>query len=270
MIRVSRPVARTAIALVTGAALLGSTGNVALADDWSITYSKFGAGAGAKMSVLGSAKISKKVLQLTDTSGAAEAGAAWTLPSVDPAQSFSTDFTANLSGAPGCNADGLSFTVQSQGPDALGQYGEGIGYGGISPALSVELDDFQNAGDPDNNHVAIALNGDQMNPVATSQRLPFNLYGSGDFHVHITHEAKFDSGVPDPRVRVWVWQNGPMPTDPTTEATLTEPLGTILGNKPAYVGSPAARLRATKTPSCPTGRSGRCRPIRSSPTPRSI
>lgn len=234
MMHISRLVARGTTALAVSAVLVWATCGSVSANDWSLTYKKFS--ADSKISLVGSAKISKKALELTDASDVAEAGAAWAQPSVDPAQSFSTDFTANFSSAQRCNADGLTFTIQSQGPDAVGRYGEGIGYGGISPALSVELDDFQNAWDPDNNHVAIALNGDEENPIVTPQTLPFSLYGSGDFHVHITYQAPFDSGVQQPMIRVWVWQDGDMPVEPTTEATLTEPLGTVLGGKPAYVG----------------------------------
>jgi hypothetical protein len=240
MMRTGRRVARGTITLVVSAALLWTTCDAALANDWSLTYKKFS--ASSKLSLVGSAKISKKLLELTDASGDAEAGAAWAEPSVDPAESFSTDFTANLSGANGCSADGLSFTIQSQGPDAIGRFGEGIGYEGISPALSVEFDDFQNAWDPDNNHVAIALNGDEKNPIATPQTLPVSLYGGGPFHVHITYQAPFDSGVQHPTIKVWAWRDGDMPADPTTQATLADaaPLGTVLQGNPAYVGFTAA------------------------------
>jgi len=234
MLHIRRLIAHGTTALAVSAVLVGATCGTASANDWSLTFKKFS--ADSKISLVGSAKISKKALELTDSSDVAEAGAAWAQPSVDPAESFSTDFTANLSSALRCNADGLTFTIQSQGPDAVGQYGEGIGYGGISPALTVELDDFQNSWDPDNNHVAIALNGDEQNPIAAPQTLPFSLYGSGDFHVHITYQAPFDSHVQQPTIRVWVWQTGDMPAEPTTEAILADPLGTVLGGKPAYVG----------------------------------
>src|SRR5690349_21648092 len=86
MFRIRWRAARGTMALVASATLLvGTTYDIAFADDWSLMYNKFA--AGAKLSFAGSAKVTKKVLELTDSSADAEAGAAWALPSVDPAES---------------------------------------------------------------------------------------------------------------------------------------------------------------------------------------
>ena len=87
---------------------------------------------------------------------------------IDSDTSFSTtfDFRINdLDAAFGIEdyrgADGLVFLVQSQGPDALGPGGVGLGNLGISPSVGVEFDTFQNSSvqDESGNHIGINLNG---------------------------------------------------------------------------------------------------------------
>lgn len=75
-------------------------------------------------------------------------------------------------------SDGLAFVIHrdARGTVALGNLGEGLGYGNnptygdilarIFPSLAVEFDTYQNAFDPHGNHVAITLNGDVANHLA--------------------------------------------------------------------------------------------------------
>lgn len=60
-------------------------------------------------------------------------------------------------------ADGLSFIVYDSDTVQLGGTGEGVGYSGIDKSVVVEFDVYPNSGspvyDPDGNHVAIMLNG---------------------------------------------------------------------------------------------------------------
>lgn len=54
-------------------------------------------------------------------------------------------------------ADGITFVIQKQGPEALGLFGRGIGYNGIRDALAIEFDTFVNPqnSDPPTNHLAV-------------------------------------------------------------------------------------------------------------------
>ena len=57
-------------------------------------------------------------------------------------------------------ADGLVFVVQSAG-NALGRFGDGIGYAGITSSIGVEFDTWYNGDhrDPNSNHIGIDING---------------------------------------------------------------------------------------------------------------
>ena len=63
---------------------------------------------------------------------------------------FSLDYTTSL-------ADGLAFVIQTNDSKA-GAFGEGIGYGNISPSLAIEFDNYRNA-EPNGNHIGVMLNG---------------------------------------------------------------------------------------------------------------
>lgn len=74
--------------------------------------------------------------------------------------SFSTHFQFRISDPGGeGTADGIVFAIAPD-PESLGGIGLDIGYGGISPSLGVEFDDWYNVFDPNGNHVGINLNGD--------------------------------------------------------------------------------------------------------------
>jgi hypothetical protein len=80
-------------------------------------------------------------------------------------------------------ADGIAFVLQSVGTSALGDLGEGMGFGGINNSFAVEMDTWQNDQfgpnpinrfDPAADHLAFMKNGDVThNTVANSNA---NLY----------------------------------------------------------------------------------------------
>jgi hypothetical protein len=104
-------------------------------------------------------------IRLTD-GGFEQAGSAWSANRIDVTRSFATTFRAFLHGRDR-GADGVALVVQAEGPRALGGWGGGIGYRGISPSVAVELDDFQNAPDPAGDHVGVVLNGNPDIHLAT-------------------------------------------------------------------------------------------------------
>jgi hypothetical protein len=91
-------------------------------------------------------------LQLT-TGATNQAGSAFSNTPVN-AQSFTSDFTFQLSGSAPI-ADGITFTIQADGPTALGPSGGGLGYGpdnpggtgGITNSVAVKFDVYSNVGE---------------------------------------------------------------------------------------------------------------------------
>ncbi len=89
-----------------------------------------------------------------------QSGSVWNNNRIDLSQSFAFTFDVNL----GCNdangADGIAFVLQPVST-SIGSQGSGLGYQGITPAVGVTLDTWQNTdeGDPTFDHIAIQLNG---------------------------------------------------------------------------------------------------------------
>lgn len=118
------------------------------------------------------------VLRLTPNA-TSTSGSAWFSTQQSVAGTFSTTFTFQLSGASQGslgNADGFAFVIQNSALTALGPAGCGMGYGdsstgcapavgGIPASLAVEFDTYQNADDPNNNHVAIQSCGANPNSI---------------------------------------------------------------------------------------------------------
>ena len=102
----------------------------------------------------GSGVLSGTSIELTD-GGKDEAGSVF-FPSPMNIQSFTTDFTFQLTNA---NADGFTFTIQNVGPGALGSDGGSLGYAGIGQSVAVKFDLYQNEGDPSNNSTGIFVDG---------------------------------------------------------------------------------------------------------------
>ncbi len=106
--------------------------------------------AASSMTFNGSTGLDDTRLQLTN-GGLNQAGSAFYNSPVN-VQSFVTNFTFQLSNA---GADGITFTIQSNGPTALGPSGGGLGYGpnapggtgGIPNSIAVKFDTYNNAGE---------------------------------------------------------------------------------------------------------------------------
>ena len=89
--------------------------------------------------------------------------------------SFSTEFQFQIGG--GTNgADGFTFMLQNDriGDRALGAFGGGVGYEGISRSIAIEFDTYQGVQDPNNNHISILSNGDITNALVNASS-PFDL-----------------------------------------------------------------------------------------------
>jgi hypothetical protein len=95
----------------------------------------------------GSARFVEALGRLTD-GDPQEAGSFFYRNRVD-VTNFSTRFEFQI--RPGINplADGITFTIQNNGPRALGSDGGGLGYYGIPSSVAVKFDTYNNAGEGD-------------------------------------------------------------------------------------------------------------------------
>ncbi|MFM6925929.1 MAG: lectin-like domain-containing protein, partial [Ferruginibacter sp.] len=92
----------------------------------------------------------------------AQTGSVWNNIKIDLSQSFDFNFDVTLGSGDSPGADGIAFVLQPIST-SVGTSGSGLGYQGISPAVGVTLDTYQNSSpdnDPTYDHIAFQLNGD--------------------------------------------------------------------------------------------------------------
>ena len=89
-----------------------------------------------------------------------QSGSVWNNNKINLTQSFDFNFDINL-GSNDAGADGIAFVLQPLST-SVGSSGGGLGYNGITPAVGVTIDTWQNGNDndPAYDHIAIQLNGD--------------------------------------------------------------------------------------------------------------
>lgn len=108
------------------------------------------------------AKLSCNEYRLTNAVGT-QTGSVWNNIKIDLTQPFDFNFDVFL-GDPqpgGAGADGIAFVLQPIST-SVGSTGGGLGYDGITPAVGVTIDTYQNGNnnDPAEDHIAFQLNGD--------------------------------------------------------------------------------------------------------------
>jgi peptide-N4-(N-acetyl-beta-glucosaminyl)asparagine amidase len=124
-----------------------------------------------------------------------QVGSAWLPKKVKVGDGFITGFRFRMDGQFGTGgADGFAFVIQNAGLDALGAFGDGIGYHGIPSSLAVEFDSYFNASrsDPNDNHVSVhtcgvnANSADESASLGAATNLP-DLNDGSEHHVIITY-----------------------------------------------------------------------------------
>ncbi len=135
-------------------------------------------------------------LQLT-TGGNNQAGSAFANTPVN-IQTFASDFTLQLSGTLPI-ADGFTFTLQTNGPTALGPSGGGLGYGpdhvggtgGIQHSVAVKFDVYSNAGEGTNS-TGVYVNGASPTTPAVDLTPSHVVLSSGDtISAHLAYDGAF-------------------------------------------------------------------------------
>ena len=107
-------------------------------------------------------------IQLTPDGGI-RAGSAWRSERIDLRKHFDMTFDVYVGTRDGNGADGLVFALQNLASTTVGGAGNGMGWAGISPAVGVELDTYDNGSfDPSADHLAVDINGSISNGSATA------------------------------------------------------------------------------------------------------
>jgi hypothetical protein len=182
----------------------------------------------AGLTLNGKAAINGTRLRLTD-GGSAEASSAFFNTPVN-VQSFTNDFSFQLASA---TADGFTFTIQGNSPNALGPVGGGLGYGpshpggtpGIGKSVAVKFDLFSNAGEGSDS-TGSYTNG--VSPTIPSQDMTssgVNLHSGDVMNVHMIYDGT---------TLTWTITDPTLGTSFTTSAAVNIP--SLVGGTTAYVG----------------------------------
>jgi hypothetical protein len=119
-------------------------------------------------------------------------GAAW-LNNVKIIDSFTASFDFQISGSNG--ADGMTFTIQGNGPNALGGGGGGLGFAGMPNSVGIKFDFY-----PQLNHSGVYVNGVMNDALGTDLNTSTNVAnfgidfdgtaGTGNvFHVDVAYDG---------------------------------------------------------------------------------
>jgi Malectin domain/Legume lectin domain/Fibronectin type III domain len=186
------------------------------------------AGSSGVLTYNGSATIHGTSAQLTD-GGKYEAGSVFSTNAVDVSR-FSNQFTFQLTNA---NADGFTFTIQGNGPTALGPAGGGLGYGpdtpghppGIPSSLAVKFDLYNNAGEGTDSTGEYTDGASPTVPAIDLSNSGIDLHSGEVFQVTMT----YDGTTLDVTI-----------TDTSTQASTTQSYAVnipqVIGSDTGYVG----------------------------------
>jgi hypothetical protein len=177
--------------------------------------------------------------RLTDA-GFNEAGTVFSNNKVN-ITSFNTTFVFRFSEGTTPRADGITFILQANSPQALGAIGGGLGYAGIHNSVAIKFDLFNNSGDPSEGPPSTGLFTDGRNPTIRQPGLPADVpdisidlrpfdYALDNQHMHqvtLTYDGSILSerleDLSDPKVPVFTYD-------------YTLDLRRFIGGDTAYVG----------------------------------
>ncbi len=200
----------------------------------SINFPSGFASAAGTVALNGGAAIQGTALQLTD-GGTNESRSAFDVTPIG-LSSFQTEFDFQLSGkdTPAPDADGFAFVLQSNGPNALGSSGGGLGYGkpaiaqtgpSITNSIAIKFDLHSNDGEGTSS-TGLYVNG--AAPTTPSINLltsNIDLHSGHTFHVQLVYDGSI--------LTLTI-------TDQTTHATVILPftvdIAGILGGPTGFAG----------------------------------
>ncbi len=176
----------------------------------------------------GSAKINGTSAELTD-GGGNEAGSVFSTNAVDVTK-FSNQFTFQLTNP---NADGFTFTIEGDGPTALGPTGGGLGYGpdapggtpGIAKSVAVKFDLYNNSGEGTDSTGEYTDGASPTTPDIDLSTTGINLHSGDVFQVVMSYDGT--------TLNVTI-------TDTTTNASASQAytvnIPQVIGSNTGYVG----------------------------------
>tara|TARA_R110002049_G_scaffold4601_5_gene32758 strand:+ start:1054389 stop:1058102 length:3714 start_codon:yes stop_codon:yes gene_type:complete len=172
--------------------LVPRTATVTIIDDGVVLpdYVNFSSVAGLNLNGVAAQVGDELHLTATDLN---EAGSAFfeTPISLGGDASFRSSFSFRMTGGAG-GADGLAFAIHndSQGSDAIGGSGGALGFSGITNAIAVEFDSYQNPWDINANHVSI-LDADVETALRTSTA-DFDLNDGSEYFAWVDYNGTSD------------------------------------------------------------------------------
>ena len=161
--------------------------------------------------------------------GSSEAGSVFSTNAVDVTK-FTSQFTFQLTSA---SADGFTFTIQGDGPTALGPDGGGLGYGadtpggapGIAKSVAVKFDLYSNAGEGPDSTGEYTDGASPTTPSINLTTSSINLHSGDVFQVVMSYDGT--------TLNVTI-------TDETTNASASEAytvnIPQVIGSGTGYVG----------------------------------
>ncbi|HEV3081337.1 MAG TPA: fibronectin type III domain-containing protein [Gemmataceae bacterium] len=185
-----------------------------------IDFSSGFAGSNGVLTYNGAAKINGTSAELTD-GGGGEAGSVFSTNAVDVTR-FSNQFTFQLTNA---NADGFTFTIQGNGPTALGASGGGLGYAGIAKSVAVKFDLYNNAGEGADSTGEYTNGASPTVPAIDLSATGINLHSGDVFQVVMGYDGTtLDVTITDTSTKVSVSQ------------AYTVNIPQVIGSDTGYVG----------------------------------
>ncbi len=176
------------------------------------------------MTLNGNANISGTSLDLTD-GNYSEAGSAFT-NSVLNVGSFTTSFDFQvLQTLTNPLADGFTFTIQGNGPTALGNGGGDLGYGGIGNSVCIKFDYYNNAGEGTDSTGLFTDGADPYVPAIDLTGTGVNLSSGDPMNVSMNYDGS--------TLNVTIMD---LDTDASASQSYTVNIPSIVGGPTAYVG----------------------------------
>ena len=152
----------------------------------------------------GSARsLGDRCYQLTPASNG-QVGSIWDTAKIDLTKSFDANLDVFLGCKDADGADGIVFGFQPIST-SIGQQGEGMGFGGVSPSIGIEMDTYQNfnRGDPSYDHIAIIKNGDITHSSGNTLAGPASIGTNGNVEDCQKHSLRVKWDATSKKLQVW-------------------------------------------------------------------